>query len=113
MTLRETLNTMVEQLSKVLQWQAVHTEGHERLDRDVDELRETMYGNPGIKDKVLDLWRCKKQIKASRQFWFEILKNVITYTILAVIVWGLTTWKNTPALPAKDIPTAPQAAGGP
>ena len=87
------LDGLTTDVSAVRQWQAVHDQAHETVERDVNDLRETIYGNPGIRDKVQALWNCKKQIKAGREFWLGVLKYVISVGIVAIIVWGLTVYK--------------------
>jgi len=103
MTLRETLDEIRQTLAQIVTWQAVHDQAHETIGRDLTDVRETIYGNPGIRDKVLRLWACKKSIAAGRDFWLGVLKYVISVGIVAIIVWGLTVYKTQP-VPAQSLP---------
>ena len=46
------LNQMDVKLDELLTWKAVHKEEHKGINRDVSEIRETLFENPGLKAQV-------------------------------------------------------------
>jgi len=90
----ETLNEMNGKLDKLLQWKAAHQEGHKTIDRDITELRDTLFDNPGgLKSQVQTLVNCKQNISRWRSFWMDVLKLVVVAAIIAVLGWFLFLYK--------------------
>lgn len=94
----ELLKEMNGKLDELLLWKAGHDKGHETIDRDIKEVREVLFDNPGLKSKVERLWNCKKDSFRWRDFWMSVLRTVVATIILGVIVWLLLLYKLLPAL---------------
>jgi len=89
------LNEMDPKLDELLLWKAAHEEGHKTIDRDVDEVRETLFGNgnPGLKSQVQTLMNCKQGISRWRDFWMGVLKVVIAAIIIMVLTWFMVLYQ--------------------
>ncbi len=77
----------------LLQWKSGHDEHHKTIVRDMEEVRTTLFNNPGLKDKVLTLWNNKKVDTLWRDFYLTILRSVITAGIVSLVVWLLIIYK--------------------
>ena len=92
----EKLTAMDGKLDELLLWKSVHTESHKSIDRDINEIREELFENPGIKTQVQTLMNGKKQINKSQDFWRSILRKVIETAIIAIIMWFMLMYKKGP-----------------
>jgi len=83
-----------EKLDSLLQWKAGHNEQHKIINRDLNEIRETLFDNPGgLKSRVERLWNCKNTITTWREFFLQILRTVITWAVIALVIWQLFIYK--------------------
>ena len=89
----EKLNEMDVKLDELLTWKAVHKEGHKIIHRDVTEIREVLFENPGLKTQVQTLVNCKRNISKWRDFWMAVLRTVLAAAIVAIIMWLLLVYK--------------------
>lgn len=89
----EKLNEMNGKLDKLLQWKAAHQESHKTIDRDITEVRDTLFENPGLKSQVQTLINCKQNISRWRNFWMSILRLIVVAAIIAVIGWFMFLYK--------------------
>lgn len=89
----EKLNEMNGKLDKLLQWKAAHEESHKSIDRDMGEVRDTLFDNPGLKSQVQTLMNCKQNISRWRSFWMDVLKLVVVAAVVAVLSWFLFLYK--------------------
>ena len=89
----EKLEVMDGKLDELLTWKAVHKEEHKVIHRDVTEIRETLFDNPGLKSQVQTLMNNKKNISRWRDFWLGVLKIVIGAAIVAVLMWLMLVYK--------------------
>lgn len=89
------LNEMDGKLDKLLMWKAAHEEGHKTIDRDVNEVRETLYGNgnPGLKSQVQTLMNCKQGMSRWKDFWMGVLKVVFAALIVTVLMWFMLLYQ--------------------
>lgn len=87
------LGEMDGKLDQLLLWKAVHVEEHKTISKEVNEVRDTVYDNPGLKARVQTLWDCKKDVSKRREFWVRVLGIVIAALIIAVIMWGMSLYK--------------------
>jgi len=87
------LNEMDSKLDTLLQWKAVHKESHKGINRDIVELRDTLFENPGLKSQVQTLMNCKHQTSRWRDFWVGVLKIVIATVIIAVLMWFMLLYQ--------------------
>ena len=90
----EKLDTMDGKLDELLIWKAGHDEKHESIARDITEVREVLFDNPGLKTKVEGLMHNKNNIGRTRDFWMYVLKVIIAAAIIAIIAWLLKFYKN-------------------
>ena len=89
----EKLNEMDVKLDELLTWKAVHKEEHKVIHRDVSEVRETLFANPGIKSQVQTLMNSKRHISKWKEFWMDVLRTVLAAAIVAVLMWLMLTYK--------------------
>jgi len=89
----EKLNGMDTKLDELLLWKAAHRESHKIIDRDITEVRDTLFENPGLKSQVQTLVNCKQNISRWRNFWMDVLKLVVVAAIIAVLSWFLFLYK--------------------
>ncbi|GAH62541.1 unnamed protein product, partial [marine sediment metagenome] len=87
------LNEMDPKLDELLTWKAVHKEEHKVIHRDVNEIRETLFENPGLKAQVQTLMNCKRHISKWRDFWLGVLRTVIAAAIVAVLMWLMLIYR--------------------
>lgn len=89
----EKLNGMDIKLDELLTWKAVHKEEHKGIHRDVTEIRETLFENPGLKAQVQTLMNSKKHISKGREFWMGVMKTVIAAAVIAFLMWTMMIYK--------------------
>ena len=87
------LNEMDVKLDELLTLKAVHKEEHKFVHRDVFEIRDVLFENPGLKAQVQTLMNCKRHISKWRDFWMAVLRTVIAAAIVAIIMWLLLIYK--------------------
>jgi len=87
------LNEMDPKLDELLTWKAVHKEEHKIINRDVSEVRGTLFSNPGIKSQVQTLMNNKRHISKWREFWMGVLRTVIAAAVVAVLMWLMLIYK--------------------
>jgi len=87
------LNDMDSKLDELLLWKAVHKTEHKIINRDVTEIRETLFDNPGLKSQVQTLMNSKRHISKWRDFWMGVLRTVIAAAIVAVLMWLMLIYK--------------------
>ena len=87
------LNDMDSKLDELLTWKAVHKAEHKVINRDVTEIRETLFDNPGLKSQVQTLMNSKRHISKWRDFWMGVLRTVIAAAIVAVLMWLMLIYK--------------------
>jgi len=81
--------------NQLLEWKAVHSEHHKSLGRDIGEIRNCLFGeNPGLVNRVQQLWSCKSNITTWKDMVFGILRITIAAGIISLIVWLLTIYKS-------------------
>lgn len=88
------LEEVDEKVDKLLTWQAVHDTKHEVVDRDINEVREVLFENPGLKSKVERLWNGRKDSFRWRDLWMYVLRVLIIAGILGVIGWLLGLYRS-------------------
>ena len=89
----EKLNKMDSKLDDLLLWKAAHKESHKIIDRDIGEVRDTLFENPGLKSQVQTLMNCKRNVSRWRDFWMGVLKLVVATAIIATLTWFLFLYK--------------------
>ncbi len=82
-----TLNTINAKLDNLIQWKAVHQESHKTIDRDMNEVRDTLFESSGLKSQVQTLMNGSTSISRWRDFGMGILKLVVVAAIIAVTTW--------------------------
>jgi len=87
------LNDMDSKLDELLLWKAVHKAEHKVINRDVTEVREVLFANPGIKSQVQTLMNSKKHISKWKEFWMVLLRTVVAAAIVAVLMWLMLIYK--------------------
>lgn len=87
------LTEMDGKLDELLLFKAVHKEEHKVIGRDVTEIRETLYDNPGLKAQMQTLMNCKRNISKWSAFWMGVLRTVIAAAIVAIIMWLMLIYK--------------------
>ena len=78
---------------ELLVWQAAVDERCKAHRQQTDELRETMFSNPGVKSKVERLWNGNKETTKQREFWLGVLRNILSYGAVALGAWLLFIYK--------------------
>lgn len=89
----EKLNEMDTKLDVLLLWKAAHQESHKTINRDIDELRDTLFENPGLKSQVQTLINCGRNISRWRNFWMDVLKLVAVAAIVMVLTWCMILYQ--------------------
>ena len=89
----EKLNEMDVKLDELLTWKAVHKEEHKTVHRDVSEIRDVLFENPGLKAQVQMLMNCKRNISKWKEFWMGVLRTVIAAAIVAILMWLMLIYK--------------------
>jgi len=89
----EKLDTIDSKLDELLIWKAGHDKKHESIDRDISEVREVLFDNPGLKSNVEGLLRCKNNMSRWRDFWMYVMKVIIAAAIIAITAWLLKFYK--------------------
>lgn len=90
----EKLNEMDTKLDEILQWKAAHQESHKSIDRDITEVRDTLFDNPGgLKSQVQTLVNCKRDMSRWRNFWMGIVQLVVVAVIVAMLGWCLFLYR--------------------
>ena len=87
------LNEMDPKLDELLMWKAAHEEGHKTIDRDITEIRDTLFENPGLKSQMQTLMNCKQGISRWRDFWMGVLKVVIAAIIIMTFTWLMVLYQ--------------------
>ncbi|MDD4888886.1 MAG: hypothetical protein PHU85_03065 [Phycisphaerae bacterium] len=90
----EDLKAIHEKLDQIILWQNAHTVEHRTVDRDMEEYRETLFGNgrPGLKADVQSIKQtCDAKTCASpiRQAIIDMGVKVLAGAILMFIGWLL------------------------
>lgn len=80
--MERTIDAIAGKVDELLVWQGRMEERCTSHRIQTDELRKTVFDNPGLKLKVQTLWNCKQNITKWREFWMIILR----YLIIAVII---------------------------
>ena len=108
----EAVKGVAGDMQKVLGWQAKHDGQAAGRQLQVDELRETVFGNgrKGLKSDVQRISdHCAARSKATsgwRTLWFGVGRVLIAAAIIGVVSWMLTTWRlQAQASPPKDTNT--------
>lgn len=90
------VKTIDDKVDQILQWKAAHIERHESVERDVNEVRDSLYGTDrknGLLSRVQGLQGCKETIKDKardrRQFVLGVLSKVLAVGIVALVTWLL------------------------
>ena len=87
------LNKMDIKLDKLVTWKEVHIQEHKTISRDVEEIRDTLYDNPGLKSQLQTIMNGRKNVSKWRDFWLGVLKIVIGAAIVAVLMWLMLVYK--------------------
>lgn len=87
------LNEMDRKLDELLTWKAVHKTEHKVINRDVTEVREVLFANPGIKSQVQTLMNGRRNISKWKEFWMSVLRIVVAAAIVAVLMWFMLIYK--------------------
>lgn len=88
------LDVIDDKLDKSITWQEVHDKSHEAIEEKVEEVRHTLYHNPGgLKSQVQRLCNGKKALKRWQEFAFSIGQRLISWAVIAVIIWLLVMYK--------------------
>jgi len=87
------LDGMDVKLDELLTWKAVHKAEHKGINRDVSEIRETLFDNPGIKAQVQTLMNGRRNISKWKEFWMGVLRIVVAAAIVAVLMWFMLIYK--------------------
>lgn len=91
--INENVKGIDEKVDQLLTWKLVHGTEHKTISRDVNEVRDVLFANPGIVNRVERLWNCKASISEWRSFLIYILKAVLTAGIIGVLAWLLLLFK--------------------
>jgi hypothetical protein len=98
MTTDEKLDAALKALADIQRWQASHDTSHQRIERDVNDLRHDMYGNgsPGLKSRTQTIEdRCTLgKCHPTRDAIIHVLVNVISGAILLFIGWLLMVYSH-------------------
>ncbi len=93
----EKLESVENKINDFGRWQAGLDERCAAHREQTTEIRHTLFdGNgdaPGIKSKVALLWACKKEVVKWKDFWFGIIRGVVTACIVGFILWVLVVYK--------------------
>ena len=87
------LNQMDVKLDELLTWKAVHKAEHKGIYRDVSEIRETLFENPGLKAQVQTLMNGRRYTSKWKEFWMGVLRIVLAAAIVAVLMWLMLIYK--------------------
>ncbi len=94
----DTVQATGKKVDELVKWQVAMDEKCLAHRGQTDDLKLTVYGNPGnngLKDKVLKLWCCKKSMSRWRDFWMGVWRLVAAGLIIAVGTWLFLLYKNT------------------
>ena len=80
-------------VDELLIWKAAHITQHKTISRDIDDVRETLYENPGLKARVQTLWNGRKHTATWQDFWLFILRYLIAAAIVGITIWFLSIYK--------------------
>lgn len=89
----EKLDEMDGKLDELLTWKAVHKEEHKGVHRDVSEIRDVLFENPGLKTQVQTLINCKRNISKWKEFWMAVFRTVLAAAIVAILMWLMLVYK--------------------
>ena len=89
----EKLGEMDSKLDDLLTWKAVHREEHKGINRDVTEIRDVLFENPGLKSQVQTLVNCKQNMSRWRDFWLWVLRCLVVSGIIMLICWLMVIYK--------------------
>lgn len=91
----EKVTSTDSKVDKLLQWKAALDERCSTRGHTLDRICKTLYNNSngGLVGKVNSLLNCKESIRSTRAFFVTILQKVITYGIIAIIIWLLILYK--------------------
>lgn len=89
----KTVKKIDDKVDQVLQWKAAHIERHGSVERDIEEVRNVLFDENGVVNRVQSLRGCKASIedkaKAKRQFILGVLSKVLAVGIVALVTWLL------------------------
>jgi len=89
----EKLEAIEAKVDKLLLWKVEHVEAHKLLERDVADVRSSLFDNPGIIDRVNALWNYRTDVTRWRQFWLDVFRYVLVASIVGVATWLLIIYK--------------------
>lgn len=96
-TVHKTVDILNNKMEVLAKWQGAVDERCKTERESVSNIKATLFGNPakqnGLVSKVQCLMDNKKRQLTSREFWQGVLQKVITWGIIAVIVWALWMYK--------------------
>jgi len=96
-TVHGTVDILNNKMELLIKWQGAVDERCKIKRESISNIKTTLFGNPakqnGLVSKVQCLMDNKKRQLTSREFWQGVLQKVITWAIIAVIVWALWTYK--------------------
>ena len=87
------LNQMDVKLDELLTRKAVHKEEHKGINRDVSEIRETLFENPGLKAQVQTLMNNRGYTSKGKEFWMGVLRTVLAAAIVSILMWLMLVYK--------------------
>lgn len=94
----KTLDCIHAKVTALVTWKAVHTKSHEQIDRDIKEVRGTLFHNAGIVDKVRRLWDCRldsvTRSTVRQKLVYGILRGLSVAAIVAltVLIFKVVKW---------------------
>ena len=80
-------------VDSLLQWKAGMIEMCKSHQEKTKVLNDTVFENPGIKEKVDQLWNSEKQLLNRRAYWLSIVKTIIAALIIMFVCWVLILYK--------------------
>lgn len=91
------LNKIDAKIGKLMVWKATLDERCTAHRGETNEVRKTIYGNPGSADgvqfKVERLWQCKKNLTKFQEFWIYVLKILLITGIVSLVTWLMSIYK--------------------
>jgi len=91
------LEQMDGKLDNLLQWRAAVDERCRAHHADTEEVRKTVYGNPGstngLQFEVSRLMNCKKETRRWKDFWIFVLRSLVIFGIIGIIMWLMGLYK--------------------
>lgn len=103
----EILKQIHKGIQELLEWKGALDERCEARGEKLSRVEQVLFGNPdpdkGLLARVQRLNGCKKSVTAWREFWLVVLQKVITWGIIAIIIFGLYLYKTADTEPNKKI----------